>query len=131
MIRLVAKLALQHSDPHKDFVGHVGGDDFLILFQSENWQERAQYIISVFEAQAPLLYDEVSRLKGGIEAEDRNGVTRFFSFTSLSIGALVVNKGQLATAEDVANQAALAKHTSKVAGGGLQVIHAGSGLKVP
>ena len=131
MIRLVAKLALQHSDPHKDFVGHVGGDDFLILFQSENWQERAQHIISVFEAQAPLLYDEVSRLKGGIEAEDRNGVTRFFSFTSLSIGALVVNKGQLATAEDVANQAALAKHTSKVAGGGLQVIHAGAGLKVP
>jgi len=58
-------------------------------------------------------------------------VTRFFSFTSLSIGALVVNKGQLATAEDVANQAALAKHTSKVAGGGLQVIHAGAALKVP
>jgi hypothetical protein len=43
----------------------------------------------------------------------------------------VVNKGQLATAEDVANQAALAKHTSKVAGGGLQVIHAGAALKVP
>ena len=36
MIRLVAKLALAHCDAKRDLVGHVGGDDFIFLFQSSD-----------------------------------------------------------------------------------------------
>jgi diguanylate cyclase (GGDEF)-like protein len=124
MIRLLAKIAVKNCDPHKDFVGHVGGDDFLILYQSQDWKNRALLIIQEFEDLSLALYDDESLQKGGIEGEDRDGLKRFFKFISLSIGAVVVDKGQLATPEDVANRAAVAKHSAKQGGSGLHVISA-------
>ena len=119
MIRLVAKLAVSHCDPERDFVGHVGGDDFLILFQSEDWQQRCELIISEFAHRAKDLFDESARLCGGIHAEDRHGVMRFFPCTTLSIGAVPISDHECRDAEDVATRAALAKHEAKLSGTGL------------
>lgn len=121
MIRLVARLAVAHSDPQRDFVGHVGGDDFLILFQSADWQQRCSLIASEFAHQALNLFDETARLCGGIEAEDRDGVLRFFPCTTLSVGAVCIAPHTVRNAEQVATLAALAKHDAKMAGGGLHV----------
>ena len=124
MIRLLARLAVAHSDPQRDFVGHVGGDDFLILFQSGDWRARCEQIIREFAAQALALYDAAARQAGGIQAEDRHGVPRFFPCTTVSIGALCLRAGQCRDAEEVASQAALAKRLAKQASGGLHVIEA-------
>ena len=122
MIRLLAKLCIAHCDPQRDFVGHVGGDDFLVLYQSDDWQLRCAQLIADFALQAKELFDEVARAAGGIDAEDRNGVNRFFPFTTLSIGAVVVSSNQFCSAEAVANQAALAKHEAKLSSSGLFVM---------
>jgi len=119
MIRLLARLAAAHSDPQRDFVGHVGGDDFLILFQSTDWRQRCERVIREFAELARELYDESARQAGGIQAEDRHGVLRFFPFTTLSVGALRVEGGQFADAEEVASRAALAKRQAKLADTGL------------
>lgn len=121
MIRLLAKLAVVHCDPQRDFVGHVGGDDFLILFQSDDWQRRSELIVSEFAHRAKDLFDEASRLCGGIQAEDRHGVMRFFPFTTLSVGAVHIGSREYRDAEEVATQAALAKHEAKMAGTGLYI----------
>ncbi|MBX9799533.1 MAG: GGDEF domain-containing protein, partial [Burkholderiaceae bacterium] len=42
MLRLTSKILSGHCDPQKDFVGHIGGDDFIILFQSEDWEQRCR-----------------------------------------------------------------------------------------
>ena len=121
MIRLMAKFSVSHCDAQRDFVGHVGGDDFILLFQSDDWEQRCERLVESFNAQAASLYDEAGRTLGGIEAEDRHGVMRFFPFTSLSIGAVRVRKGQFRSAELVANAAAAAKHGAKAANVGLFV----------
>jgi len=118
MIRLLASVIKTQCDAQRDFLGHVGGDDFIVLFQSPDWRERCQRIIAEFNAQAVHLFEESARLAGGIEAEDRQGVRRFFPLTTLSIGAVVVPSGQTLHAEDVVNQAALAKHDAKLSGDG-------------
>ena len=115
MIRLMARLTLNHCDTQRDFVGHVGGDDFIMLFQSHDWEVRCERLVADFNAQAVGLYDEAGRAAGGIDAEDRHGVMRFFPFTSLSIGAVRIRQGQFRTAEEVASAAAGAKHHAKVA----------------
>ena len=46
---------------------------------------------------------------------------RFFTFTSLSIGAVTVRPGTFTRAEDVASAAAAAKHKAKLSGAGLEV----------
>lgn len=117
MIRLLARLAAAHSDPQRDFVGHVGGDDFMILFQSEDWRSRCEKIIATFARQARDLYDEEGRARGGVESEDRQGVRRFFPCTTVSIGAVRVVGGDFRDAEELATKASLSKHEAKLAGG--------------
>jgi diguanylate cyclase (GGDEF)-like protein len=119
MIRLMANIAKQHCDSQRDFLGHVGGDDFILLFQSPDWRERCERMVSQFNAQAVALFDETAKLAGGIHAEDRHGVARFFPFTTVSVGAVAISGGQFFHAEDVANLAAQAKHDAKQSGKGL------------
>ena len=127
MIRLVAKLAQAHCDPRRDFVGHVGGDDFILLYQSEDWQAQCQQIIDEFAVQAVALFDASARDAGGIQAEDRFGVSRFFPLTTLSIGAVKVQQGEFTKAEQVASVAASAKHAAKLSGKGLAIQTRGEG----
>jgi len=119
MIRLLARLAMEQCDPQRDFLGHVGGDDFLILFQSPDWRARTERLVQEFNTQALNLFDEAARQAGGIEAEDRHGLPRFFPCTTVSVGAVVIEANRFSRAEDVANLAALAKHDAKRSGAGL------------
>ena len=119
----MARLTLDHCDTQRDFVGHVGGDDFIMLFQSDDWELRCERLVVDFNAQAISLYDDAGRAAGGIDAEDRHGVLRFFAFTSLSIGAVRVRRGQFRTAEEVASAAASAKHDAKQSKAALVVRH--------
>lgn len=121
MIRLVAKLALLHCDAQRDFVGHVGGDDFIILYQSADWESQCRRIVTEFATHAVGLFDVSARDAGGIHAEDRHGVSRFFPLTTISIGAVKVSPDEFSCAEQVASAAARAKHDAKVHGHGLLI----------
>ncbi len=119
MIRLIAGIAMEQCDPQRDFLGHVGGDDFLLLFQSADWLQRCERLVENFNARALEMFDESARAAGGIHAEDRHGVPRFFPCTTVSIGAAVVNGRHYTRAEEVANLAAVAKHHAKLSGAGI------------
>jgi diguanylate cyclase (GGDEF)-like protein len=119
MIRLLARLAMDQCDPQRDFLGHVGGDDFILLFQSHDWQARCERLVDEFNLRAHEMFDEKAQAAGGIEAEDRHGVPRFFPCTTLSIGAVAISGDLYSRAEEVANLAAQAKHDAKRSGQGL------------
>jgi GGDEF domain-containing protein len=121
MIRLVARTLVSHCDPRRDFVGHVGGDDFVVLFQSDDWLDRCERVLASFNSKALSLFDEDALKRGGIEAEDRHGVTRFFKCTTLSIGAVPIRPGKFTRAEQVASAAASAKRKAKTSPRGLDV----------
>lgn len=113
MIRLIARIAQDACEPRKDFLGHIGGDDFLLLFQSPDWFERCTRISEGFSAAALGLFESHDREQGGIYSEDRFGVRRFFPCTTVSLGIVRVEPGQFHRAEDVANAAATAKRRAK------------------
>lgn len=119
MIRLMAKLAMEQCDAQRDFLGHVGGDDFILLFQSDDWHNRCTSLVEAFNAGARKMYDSVALERGGIEAEDRRGEMQFFTFTTVSIGVVPIQPGACLRAEEVANLAAQAKHAAKMAGKGV------------
>lgn len=116
MILQVARTMLSHVDARRDFIGHVGGDDFVLLFQSPDWLDRCRQIVADFNQQALRLFDEEARVAGGIEAEDRYGQMQFHPLTTLSIGALDVRAGQFRHPEEVASAAAAAKRQAKKRG---------------
>jgi GGDEF domain-containing protein len=119
MIRLLARICKEQCDAQCDFLGHVGGDDFILLFQSPDWRLRCEQIVAGFNQYALGMFDEGVRRAGGIEAEDRQGVLRFFPCTTLSIGAVAIDGSRFTRAEQVANLAALAKHDAKRSGAGV------------
>jgi diguanylate cyclase (GGDEF)-like protein len=119
MIRLLANVIVRESDPQKDFTGHVGGDDFVVLFQSSDWELRCERIVARFNEAALQLFDAETLQRGFIEAEDRLGNPARFPLTTLSIGAVRVRPHEFHLAEDVASAAAEAKHRAKRLSGGL------------
>lgn len=113
MIKLCARVLADHCDPASDFLGHIGGDDFLILFQSEDWQQRCKAAISQFNERARLLYSPEALEAGGLCGEDRAGNPTFFPLTTVSIGAVQVDSGTCRNPEGVASAAAAAKRIAK------------------
>ncbi|TAM02306.1 MAG: phosphodiesterase [Paraburkholderia sp.] len=124
VLKFAAKVLAETCDPTRDFLGHVGGDDFLILFQSETWFERAQRAIEAFNAGARRYYAQEDRLAGGIRGEDRQGNPTFFSFVTMAIGCVYVAPGSGAqhSSEGIASLAAIAKRRAKQEATGLVVI---------
>jgi PleD family two-component response regulator len=68
------------------FVGHIGGDDFVVVCDPERADAVAREVIRGFDDLVPTLYDEEDRARGGIVAEDRQGNPRRFPLLSMSIG---------------------------------------------
>jgi EAL domain-containing protein (putative c-di-GMP-specific phosphodiesterase class I)/GGDEF domain-containing protein len=116
VLKFAAAVLADVCDPTRDFLGHVGGDDFLILFQSDDWRERALRAIHAFNEGARRFYAPADRLAGGIHGEDRRGNATFFSFVTMAVGGVRVNpKNDTAryTSEEIASVAALAKRRAK------------------
>jgi GGDEF domain-containing protein len=113
MIRLTAKILTGICDAQRDFVGHIGGDDFMLLLQSEDWYSRCERVLDQFEAEAPLLFDEPDRTRGGLVSEDRAGNRMLFPITSIAMGAVLVNEGVFSSNLDVSTMATEAKKQAK------------------
>jgi diguanylate cyclase (GGDEF)-like protein len=73
-------------DDPEAFVGHVGGDDFVLLVRPELAETAARRICERFDALVPTLYDPPDRQAGSIEVPDRRGVPQRYDLLSLSIG---------------------------------------------
>ncbi|NQU19088.1 diguanylate cyclase [bacterium] len=73
-----------------DFVGHVGGDDFVFITTPDREEEIALEIIKEFDRLVQYHYPERDRSKGFVETRDRQGKLSKISPMSISI-ALVNN----------------------------------------
>ena len=68
------------------FVGHVGGDDFLLIVPPDPAAEVAKRLTEGFDELAPSLYDPEDLERGSVEVLDRQGNMRLFPLLSLSVG---------------------------------------------
>lgn len=120
IIQMVAQIACEVVDPHADFVGHIGGDDFMLLFQSKDWEARcARALLRFDEGIARILPPEELR-DGGYQGENRRGEAVFHSAPTLSIGALQVGSGDYGSHQAISAAAANAKkHAKKMPGSSL------------
>jgi diguanylate cyclase (GGDEF)-like protein len=85
LARLLSEVVHEAAGP-QGFVGHVGGDDFIVIVDPELSEDLAKKIVDRFDDQAPTQYDSLDRERGGIEVPDRQGNKRFFPMLALSVG---------------------------------------------
>lgn len=68
-----------------DLVGHIGGDDYIVLTSPQRAEELARTIIREFDRQVPALYEEKDLQAGFIVGTDRYGIKRSFPLLTISI----------------------------------------------
>lgn len=121
MISLVAELLNKHRESD-DFIGHIGGDDFIFISSRNNWEESVRHCLRDFEQSVPELYDEDDRKAGGIYTLSRTRESRKFPFSSLSVGALPCHKGRFTSRLDISAAVFELKHQAKKQAGNSLVI---------
>lgn len=91
VIRSTARIiiaATQQCGNPDDFIGHIGGDDFVVVTTPLVVDNLCKKIIEDFEKTAPSFYNETDRQKGYIIALDRKGARQKVPLLSISIGVV-------------------------------------------
>jgi GGDEF domain-containing protein len=83
--RLILNL-VNEKQSKDNFVGHIGGDDYIFIMAPDVIVKTSEQIINAFDQIIATFYDEEDRQKGVIFSKDRQGVKRSFPIISISIG---------------------------------------------
>lgn len=100
-----------------DFVGHVGGDDFVFLLRSLDWPLRLTAMLEELTVSLSNFHSPEHRAAGGFQGVDREGGPRRFPLLGVSIGAVEVNGAQATCAERVLESLHQMKSLAKARGG--------------
>ncbi len=84
----VIKVAMQIAGCGNAFLGHVGGDDFVIIVPSDKCTAVADEIISRIDRGIREFYSAEDLERGHVIATDREGMQKQYPFVSLSLGAV-------------------------------------------
>ena len=109
VLRLVSELLVANIDD--DFIGHVGGDDFVVIFKTDDWQPVIKRILQQFDQSIGGYYQD--HIGSVITVADREGQERQYARMTLSVGAVVVKPSDLHCPIDLSEAAAIAKHHAK------------------
>jgi diguanylate cyclase (GGDEF)-like protein len=113
VLTLLSEILVQVAATDQRFVGHIGGDDFVVLARIEEAEALAKGITRRFDDAIRALYDPGDRARGWIEAHDRRGRLRQIPFATVSIGIVNVPPGRFAGATAAARAAAEVKEVAK------------------
>ncbi|MDQ7832084.1 MAG: GGDEF domain-containing protein [Desulfovibrionaceae bacterium] len=96
-----------------DFIGHVGGDDFIIMCGQKRAEDICRHICDRFATSAPDLYTPEDRTRGYIVGRGRDGREGEFPLMSLSLGFLDCAFAHPFTMEELSGRVAEVKKYAK------------------
>lgn len=117
VLQLLAEILQQHVLGTEHFIGHIGGDDFVLITAAELAEPLCGSILTQFAARIPAYYAYEDAQKGGITALSRTGESCFYPLLSLAIGIALPDPQQCQSHHDVAAISTAAKCEAKKLGG--------------
>jgi GGDEF domain-containing protein len=94
VIQATAKIvseAVKAQGNEASFVGHIGGDDFVVITSAEKYEKICLAVIDAFDRRVPDFYDLEDQQRGYIQGETRQGQKVSFPIMTLAI-AVVTNQ---------------------------------------
>lgn len=121
MIRYLADMlteTVKTEYPYSSFIGHVGGDDFIVVLSGSHssYYRICKTILDHFEKEKALFFSKEHLESGVIHSEDRFGVMRQLSLTSLSVSGIHGDLGLFETVEALTESLASLKKSVKKVG---------------
>lgn len=105
-----------------NFVGHIGGDDFIAIVEDEDYEKICQNIIITFDKNVKKYYSKEDIERGFVEVPNRKGILEEFPLTSISIGAVEVDSDRFHNTLEIGEAGAQVKHLSKTIPGSTYVV---------
>ncbi len=96
-----------------DFVGHIGGDDYIFLTSPDKVELLSEKVIEEFEAMIPGKYSEEDRQAGFFVCQDRFGVERQFPLMTVSIAIICSDTSNYDSAIAISHECAKMKEHLK------------------
>jgi diguanylate cyclase (GGDEF)-like protein len=98
-----------------DFVGHIGGDDFVILTTPDRVDAICRGLIERwdYESKTEEFYAPEDLRRGALAATDRQGQEQVYPLVAVSIGVVTNEHRPIASLEEVSRVAAEVKHKAK------------------
>jgi len=84
----VIKESVRLLGEQSDFIGHIGGDDFVVLTSPERLPDICNKIIEMLDTGITKFYNDEDRKEGFIETKNRQGISERFPVISISIAAV-------------------------------------------
>lgn len=113
VLQWLAELLTKQGGGLNSLVGHIGGDDFIMIFDSPHWQKCCEQILAEFDRGIGRYYDAEHLEEGGLLAQDRRGNRIFYPLMGLAIGVVHPDPERCHTYKEVASLATDAKREAK------------------
>ncbi|MBS3805838.1 MAG: diguanylate cyclase, partial [Oleiphilaceae bacterium] len=113
VILLLAELLIESFSADDDFIGHIGGDDFVVISSSPSAPSSTGTVQALFVERSRRFYSNSVLKNGFIESEDRNGRPNRFPLVSLAAGTVEVGPDENLTADQLSDLASYAKKRAK------------------
>ena len=110
---------LQHHGIDEDFLGHVGGDDFIVITQPDRAKLIAEALCTAFDTLAPSFYPPSLQKQKTFITQDRQGKQQEYPFISLSIAIMTNKHRSLISTVHIAQLSAELKRFAKSKPGGI------------
>lgn len=114
----------------EDFVGHIGGDDFVMITSPELVPAVCEAIIGEFDRMILRYYNPQDLQRGYIEATDRYGTPRQFPIMTLSIAVVSDEKRQISSPQEIAQVASEIKDFVKAMPGSNYLFDRRRGVRI-
>jgi EAL domain-containing protein (putative c-di-GMP-specific phosphodiesterase class I)/GGDEF domain-containing protein len=115
VIRHLGDLLTRHASAPDTFVGHIGGDDFVVIFRHGLWRLACERILEEFGHSVREFYDPQHLKDGGIWAEGREGSCQFYELLGLAVGVVHPDPYRCPGFQEVGELAAEARKAAKTA----------------
>lgn len=116
LIRLLARIAsetVRDQGNITDFVGHIGGDDLVIITTPDRVEPICRGVITRWTVESRASYDPADLARGALIATDRQGVMQRFPLVGVSIGVVTNMRRPISSMEEISAVAAEVKHKAK------------------
>jgi diguanylate cyclase (GGDEF)-like protein len=85
LTRILSFAIRRHGHPDEDFVGHIGGDDFMMITAPERAERVCKSVTRCFSRLVKNCYMPQDRQRGWVEARSRTGELRKYPLVSVSL----------------------------------------------
>lgn len=81
----IAHEAVKEAGAHEDFIGHLGGDDFVVVTDPERAVRLSEAIIRHFDEAIPSFYDDADRKRGYVLSRENGGLYERYPMMSITV----------------------------------------------